>query len=268
VSRARWFGIVAAVADPGFFFGARTMFSALRRVARAPAYWPYLLVPSLVLSVLSALSVFVTLKFAHPMLERELLGVTSIAWLDQALVWLGVLGVSIGAIVVALLVTTPLSSPALERLVARTETELGAPPRESLGFLTEMVCGLRAQAAPLLWTLPAWIVLLVVDALAPFLSPVTFALRAALAALGVAWTLVDYPLTLRGVRVRERLALFRRAPRAVVGLGGAFALLFCVPCCGIVFLGVGVVAATELVLALAAKDPVLHAQLGPRPRSA
>lgn len=249
----------------GFFYGARTLVSAFGRVVRAPGTWPYVLIPTLVFGVLCTLSISLVFLFARPALDRALQGLTSVGWLHEILLWVSLAGSALLGVLVALLLTTPLSAPALEHLVRRTEAELGVPERASLGFFREMACGLRAQIAPLAWTVPAWFLLLGLDAIAPFLAPLTVTVRALLAAFGVAWALIDYPLTLRGVPVRTRFALLRRAPGALLGFGGAFALLFWVPGCGLVFLGVGVVGATELLASLATRDPALAATLGMDP---
>lgn len=252
---------------PGFFHGMGMLPAAVRRVWRAPAYWPYVALPPAVMCLLGALGIFSVARYAGPALDAALAGVTSITWLNQALLWASVLGASVLALFIALLLTTPICSPALERLVALTEAELGAPPRAPLGFAREVWCGVRAQAAPLIWTGPAWVVLFAIDLAAPVFSPLTAGVRVLLLAVGVAWTLLDYPLTLRGVPVRERLRLLRRAPLPVLGFGVAFALLFWLPCCAVVFIGVGVIGATELLLALAPHDPQLQAVLQPRSSS-
>lgn len=252
------------MAELGFSGGARTLFSAFRRVAGTPTCWPYALVPSLVLTLLAGTAVASVFAYARPALDSALGTVTSVEWFNELLVWVAVLGSALLSIFAALIITTPLSAPALERLVAQTERALGVPERAPLGFVREMWCGLRAQAAPLLWTVPAWLALLLVDAVAPFLAPLTFALRAVLTSVGVAWALFDYPLTLRGVGIRQRLSLLRRCAKPVLGFGAAFALLFWLPCCGIAFLGVGVVGATELLVKLSERDPFIREVLASR----
>ena len=48
------------------------------------------------------------------------------------------------------------------------------------------------------------------------------------------------------MRVRDRLRLVRAEWRSFLGFGLAFTAAFFIPCCGIVLLPVGVVAATRL----------------------
>lgn len=245
----------------GFFHGVKTLFWAFARVGQTPRYWLYAWIPSAVLSTLLVLGIAGIAVYASPALDSALSDVTRFSWLNRAFVWISVAGGSLMAILAALLLTTPISAPALERLVWLTETDHGAPPREPLGLIEEFWCGIRAQAAPLLWMAPAWIVLFLIDMLAPLLSPLTATIRALLAAIGVAWALLDYPLTLRGISIRNRFRLLRSAPLPVLGFGAAFALLFWIPCCGIVFIGVGVVGATQLLLGLAEHHPNFQAVL-------
>jgi uncharacterized protein involved in cysteine biosynthesis len=80
----------------------------------------------------------------------------------------------------------------------------------------------------------------------PPVSLVTTPLKLALGALGVSWNLLDYPLTLRGIGARERIAFVKAHAATALGFGAAFTLSFWLPCCGILLLPVGVAAATEL----------------------
>src|SRR5258708_7735853 len=82
--------------------------------------------------------------------------------------------------------------------------------------------------------------LFVVDLFVPPATVVTVPVRIVVTALTVAWNLIDYPLTLRGMRVRQRLALVRVEWRSFLGFGLGFAAVFWIPCCGIVLLPIGV----------------------------
>jgi uncharacterized protein involved in cysteine biosynthesis len=52
---------------------------------------------------------------------------------------------------------------------------------------------------------------------------------------------------LRGIGARQRFQLMKRHLGLVLGFGTAFALVFWLPCCSVVMLPVGVVAATQLL---------------------
>jgi CysZ protein len=153
--------------------------------------------------------------------------------------WLGLL--------VSLVVAPVVSAPALETIVERVEGTLGVPPRAPLGFVRELLCGLRATLGALVVALPCLLVLFVVELLFPPAAIVTLPLKLLLTALLVALGLFDYPLTLRGVPFRERLKLLRRYPAVALGFGATFATLFWISCCGVVLLPVGAAAATLVV---------------------
>jgi CysZ protein len=159
---------------------------------------------------------------------------------------LGALLAAVGAVLLSLVLAPSLSAPALERIVAVVEDDLGVPPRPRLGWLAEVGCGFRALAAGAMFAVPVGATLWFVDILFPAAAVVTTPLKFLATATMVAWNLIDYPLTLRGMRVRERLALVRGEWSSFLGFGLGFAAAFWIPCCGILLLPVGVVAATEV----------------------
>lgn len=232
-----------------FSTGAGAVFSAFSLIFRTPALWPFALVPTLVLAVLESGFLAVGYFVARPWLVEQLpdpsgfwgkLGVGVASFGVVALVaWLGLL--------VSLVVAPVVSAPALERIVERVETMLGLPPREPLGFLRELWCGLRATLGALAVALPCLLVLFVVELVFPPAAIVTVPLKLLVTALLVALGLFDYPLTLRGVPFPDRLALLKRYPAVVLGFGATFAALFWVACCGVVLLPVGAAAATLVV---------------------
>jgi CysZ protein len=151
---------------------------------------------------------------------------------------------------VALLLAPPLSAPALEHLVRAQEAALGLPPRPSRGVWFELWCGVEAQAAALLVAVPVWLLLWGLALLVPVLAPMLLPLQVFPLALGLAWSLLDYPLTLRGVRLRSRLRLLLAHPGPILGFGAAFALVTLVPGGALLLLPAGVVGATRLVARL------------------
>jgi len=76
--------------------------------------------------------------------------------------------------------------------------------------------------------------------------PVLAALQALLVCFAVAWNLLGYPLSLRGVRARAQLRLMSSHALAVLGFGGAFALASLIPGMALLLLPAGVVGATRL----------------------
>ncbi|HET8936629.1 MAG TPA: EI24 domain-containing protein [Polyangiales bacterium] len=154
------------------------------------------------------------------------------------------------ALLFAMLLTPVVCAPVFERLVLLRERALGVPPRPAAGLWKELTCALTSQLgwlvvfAPLLGVL--WLAALLAPPAAPVLSIVQFLVGGAWLAL----SLLDYPLSLRGVGFRARLALFRRSFSAVFGFGAACGCLFAIPLFGLWGLPVAVVAAAELALQL------------------
>jgi CysZ protein len=232
-----------------FFTGLVGVFRAFGHLGRLTKAWPYALVPTLVFALLSGLGVWASFEWLEPIVRALLPEATS--WYGRlggsVLSHLGALFAALGAVLLSLALTPALSAPALERIVALVEADLGVVPRPPLGWLAEIACGLRALTAGTMFAVPVGALLWLVDFLFPPAAIVTTPLKFLVAAMMVAWNLIDYPLTLRGMRVRERLALVRVERRSFLGFGLGFAAAFWLPCCGIVLLPVGVVAATRLV---------------------
>jgi CysZ protein len=211
------------------------------------------MVPIIVLALLATLFVWASLGWLRP----ALLEIVGSGLGGEIVSWAVTLLAALLGLLLALLITPPLSGPALERIVAIQERELGVPPRDALGLLSEMWCALRAQAFAAIFALPSLFLLWLVEFLFPPAAVVTTPLKLIVVSLSVAWNLFDYPLTLRGVRMRERFALVMAHKRACLGFGGAFAALFWVPCFGVLLLPVGVAAATRLLWQMLDADPAL-----------
>ncbi len=249
--------------SPGFWAGAASVFRGIAFLCRTPATWLPGVVPAALLVALTALFVWLSVGQVEPLVASWLpqpdewyakVGVEFLSWLAAALTAL--LGV-----VLALAVTPPLSAPALEKIVGHRERDLGVPGRPPLSFLAEVWCGLKAQVWVALLAGPLLTLLWLVDLLLPLAAVVTVPLQCVVVSAALAWNLFDYPLTLRGVRMRERLALMNTHWRPTLGFGLAFSALFWIPCFGVVLLPVGVVAATELVWRILRSDPRAAARL-------
>jgi uncharacterized protein involved in cysteine biosynthesis len=232
---------------PGFVAGFLSPFGALRTLSSAPRAWPLVLVPSLVFILLELMVALLSWELLMPWVRAQASTLHGLpAWLGTSLGALSLLlALALGFLLSAGLAPV-LSSPALERLVRLIEEQLKVPARAPLGFFAELRCGFSAMLLGWVITLPCVLGLTLFEIAAPAVVVVTMPLKLLFGALGIAWGLLDYPLTLRGVRAGERLRFMFRNFSAVLGFGAGFALLFSVPCFGIVMLPVGVVAATRL----------------------
>lgn len=246
----------------GFFAGLGCAFRGIGFVATHPRAWPYALVPGAVLLTLGAVAIALVVRVVAPALESWLPPAAEAGWSDSlagvgraAVRWLALVLASVLGLVLALALTPPMAAPALERIVGQVEREVGAPPREELGVLAEMACGLRAQLFAWGVAGPPLALLWALGVLVPPASVVVVPLQVTLTALTLAWNLLDYPLTLRGIRMRQRMRFLRRNAAPVLGFGLGFAALFAVPCFGVLLLPCGAAGATLLLWRLAAADP-------------
>jgi len=229
--------------------GASAVFQALAMFARLPALWPWALVPAVLFALLESAFLAVAVYVLRPEVLERLPEATTF-WTRVgagAASVVVVLGTAITGWFVALLLVPPLSAPALEHLVGRVEREIGAPPRAPIGFLRELGSGFRAMLGAALVGGPTLLLLTLVEFLAPPASVVTVPLKLLVSSLLIAWGLFDYPLSLRGIGFRERFQLMVDHFPAVLGFGLTFAVIFWVPCCGVLFLPVGAAAATIVV---------------------
>jgi CysZ protein len=241
----------------GFMTGVASLPRAFAEVSRTPELRALAVVPSLLLVILTGVTAAASVFEARPWFVRHLPEATSslgragesvAGWFLAALLaWLGWY--------VALTLAPVLSAPALERIVQVVERAAGAPPRAPLGFWRELGCGLRSLTGALCVALPLYALLWLVGFVFPPATVVTLPLGAFVGTLLVAWSLFDYPLTLRGFGFRARLALMRENFACVAGFGAAFALAFTLPCCAVVLLPVGAVAATRLTSRLVFQTP-------------
>jgi len=239
-----------------FWIGFRALFTGFRRLSRLPKSYPYALIPAVVFAVLEVTFVTLSLRVLSPWVHDLLAGQSAVRNFGaSAASWLSVAAGSVLGWFLAALLTPLLSAPALERIVGIVEADLGASPRRALSTMGEFACGLRATALGVALFVPPVLALTLLEFAVPVVSIITTPLKLALGALGVSWNLLDYPLTLRGIGARDRVAFVKAHSASALGFGVAFALSFWLPCCGILLLPVGVAAATELY------DTLTRAQL-------
>jgi uncharacterized protein involved in cysteine biosynthesis len=237
---------------PTFLDGFSAFFGGFRSILDQPSLWPWAAVPTLIFFVLEGTFLTLSLLVVAPFVEERLPEAAS--WYGEVAVGLVSYGASLLVAIVgwfvAAALAAPLSAPALEHIVERVERELGAPEREPIGFFRELGCGFRSLLGAFALGGPLLVLLWILEAFVPVLAPVTIPTHVLISSLLIAWGLFDYPLTLRGVGFRERLALVREHFVCVIGFGLAFSLLFWLPCCGVMLLPVGAAAATRLSLAI------------------
>jgi CysZ protein len=255
----------------GFFDGVKAVLSGVSYLGKNPGTWPMAAVPAVLLLLLTGFGVFAGVAWLRPELVALLgLDLAQSGWailgglLAEVLISLAT---AAAAVWVALVLTPPLSAPALEHLVTLREGDLGVPKRGPSSFLGELRCGLRAQLFAAVFATPILALLWVVNLLFPPAAVVTVPLNLLVLALGVAWSVFDYPLTLRRVSAGDRLSLVLEHRAPVLGFGLTLAALFWVPCCSVLMLPVGAVGATTLLWRLLENSPHTLPAL-PRPTAA
>lgn len=231
---------------------------AARYIRATPASWFAAAVPSGIASALSLLFGFFAVRTFSPWLANAL-SPEGEAWrfVWHIVRWLSLASGVYAGLLASLWITPALSAPALERLVRLTEETVDAPPRRAQGFWFELTCGLRAQLALVVVTLPIALALWLLGWILPLLSPIVLILQSILLGLAVSWNLLDYPLTLRGIGYQQRWGVASRNAGTLLAFGLPFAALFWIPGLGIVLLPVGVVAATRILWTQLILDPEL-----------
>lgn len=235
----------------------RQVFLAVRFAWQTPTTWPMMVVPIVLFTVLTVAATLASVTWFVPWVvsllpSGEAWYLTAAEWATRFVLFFASF---VAGIWTAVVLTPPLSGPALERLVAIQERAMFVPERAETGFFYELLIGLKAQFIALSFGVPIVLLLTVVEWLVPPLALLTIPLKALVTGLALAWNLFDYPLTLRGVGPSERLGFMFTHVRPLLGFGLAFSVLFWMPCLGVVMLPLGVLGATRLLYELLAAEP-------------
>jgi CysZ protein len=232
----------------GFIDGVGSIFRGVVFIARTPRAWLPALVPAIALIVLSALGIYFAIAFLTPAIVERI--PTSSSGLGRALDGVLRVATAVGtgatAVLLAFWCTPLVSGPALERIVVLRERELGLPERRKVSFLRELYSGFVAGLFTVAVGAPTMAALWLVTLAFPPAAVVTLPLKFATALLLLVFGLIDYPLSLRGMRLGERLSFLRREAPALLGFGMGSVLLFAIPFGAIVLLPAAVAAATEI----------------------
>jgi CysZ protein len=232
----------------GFLRAAAAPWRGLYFLFRNPASWPLAMVPVIVALVIISVASGLSLAYVPDLVA---------SWIGDTSTWYGTAGrvalqilATIVLVVVAMLagaiLAQPLSGPALERLVRLREEHLGLPPRESSPFWIDVW---RSSRSALIGSfgVPVILTITVLEIAIPGSSIVLLPLKVLISGLFVSWDLLDYPLSVRSFRMRDRLRFVFTHKQEVLGFGVSLAVVFLLPCMQLLLLPAGVVGATELV---------------------
>jgi CysZ protein len=234
----------------GLFGGMGALFESIGFVVTTPAVWPYAIVPVIVGFVLvggcAALGIWGAIAFADHLLVGSTGALAAIgAWLLK--IFLGALAVLLGA-VVAMALAQPLSGFALERIARIQEKRLGGRDWPDEPFFRGLARSVAVTFTGLLFGLPILALLFVITLLVPPASVITLPLKFVVTALMIAWDFLDYPLSVRGMSVGQRLRFVGAHFWAILGFGLASGMLLLVPGVGLLLLPIGVAGAARLVV--------------------
>ena len=232
-----------APARPGLVGGLGAMFTGLGIIVKTPALWPLALMPLAIgaaISVaLSGVAIGLIATLGAQWHGDDLLGMLARVFFYGLAVIL--------ACVVGFSLAQPLSGFALERIVHHVEKSEGAPASPETTFLVNLQRSLASVALGWAFGLPILALLFAVTLVFPPAGVVTFPLKLVVMALLVAWDVFDYPLSIRGVPIRERVLFMKRNAGAMLGFGAGLALMSLVPGAILLAIPAGVAGATRLV---------------------
>jgi CysZ protein len=244
--------LAALAPRPGFVAGLTCFFRGLGWTLATPQVWPLTMVPAVVGVALSALIGWLAVPHV-PGLVSRLIGPTEGTLAGIGVGVLSVLAtilVVVAGVFVAFSIAQPLAGPALEALVRRQERALGVPARPETSFLSDVWRSLQSLMVGAMFGLPALALLFLLSFVVPYASIVLFPLKLVVAALMLAWDICDYPLSVRGLPMSQRVGIVFRHFGALLGFGLALALASLVPCVVFLLLPGGVAGAARLMLAI------------------
>jgi CysZ protein len=228
--------------------GIGAFFGGVAFVVGTPRLWPKAMVPVvtalLLMTALGVLGVREAMALAHHALGSGLLSVLAGFALGVAAVLL--------AVVVGVSLAQPLSGWALGAIMRAQQAALGMKPQGEHGGLGAMLASFGSALFALAVGVPCIVMLTATGWIFPPATVVTVPLKVLLASALLAWDLLDYPLSSRGLTLVERLRWCAAHAGCVMGFGLSAMLIFAVPGLGLFALPCGVAGATRLV---AAREP-------------
>lgn len=235
---------------PGFGAGVSSLFSGLGFIVGTPSAWPLALVPVavvlLVVILAGALGYGLLPRWIEPLLGPWAYKAHGALSVIARIVLVG-LSLVVGTLL-GFALAQPLSGPALERIVRRVEATLGVAAWPETSVLQEIGRSIEGLLLTIALSLPLFAILFAVAIVFPPAAVVTVPLKLLVAALMLAWDLCDYPLSIRGMPIRARIALLRRHLGAVMGFGLGLTFLSLLPCGALLVLPVGAAGATHLIV--------------------
>ncbi len=153
------------------------------------------------------------------------------------------------SLIIAMIAAQPLSAPALESLVRAQERDLKYPTRPEESFWSSVWRSLRVAIISILVSLAIFIILTLTELVLPPAVLLTTPLKFLATGFILAYDIIDYPLSLHLLGVKERAPWFRHYIWSTLGFGLAMEVIFLIPGAFLLLLPAGVCGATRLVVA-------------------
>lgn len=236
--------------------GVRSLTGGVGFIVKNPQNWPLAMVPIAVMLGLLAVTLTGT-WFGSRAVAVSLMHLWNArsAWQYDLFRALALLAGGIASFVVAPALAQPLAGEALEALSRRQERALTGREWPSQKWFPQLLRSLRVTLTSLALGAPLLGLLTLVELMTGGIGSVVIEpVKFLIVSLMVAWDLLDYPLSVRAVAVRDRLAWMRARKWYVLGFGAACAALMVIPGVGLLLLPAGAAGATRLVLHLDAAD--------------
>jgi CysZ protein len=230
--------------------GLRAFAGGIGFILTTPRVWLYALVPTvmllLVLTVLGVLGIWGAVQLTH-----VVWGEASSTW-GQVASWLLAALLAGAALLLAallaLFLAQPLSGFALEAIAHAQHEALTGQRLPRPSFFTSLLGTLKVVLVALAVGAPVLTVLTIVNVLFPPAAFLVVPLKVLVAGWMLAWDFLDYPMGIRQLGLRARLAWVGRHFRAFSAFGVAWALVIVVPGMVLLLLPMGVAGAARLVV--------------------
>lgn len=239
------------LSPPGFFNGFVAPFQGFLFILTHPSTWARALVPAIVFTLLlfafSIPGVWGMHLFANHLTHRY-----NSRWIYYGIWILRFLLYAVAiflSLLLAFLTAQPLSSPALESLVRAQERELKYPNRPEESFCASVWRSIRVALVSIVVSCPVLFILTLTTFFFPPAAFLTIPLKFLFTGFIIAYDIIDYPLSLHLLGVRERTPWFKHYRWATLGFGLSMELIFFIPGAFLLLLPAGVCGATILVVA-------------------
>ncbi len=253
------------------FTGVSSFFGGFGFIIVTPSAWGWALVPMTVAGVLFAGTGSLGVWGATALYHHVVAGTQgTLGAIGAAVLYVLLIAVAIVlAFVVACALAQPISGFALEALAKKQERALGQEPRAvNEPLWASFFRSLRVTLVSLACGLPVLALLALITVLFPPAAIVTVPLKFLVVSMMVAWDFLDYPLGVRGARVRDRLEFVGKNFGSVFVFGLLSALVLLIPGIGFIVLPAGVCGATRLLVRSerSERDSVALPQYAENPR--